>query len=89
MECTTRFSGDRARDDFNSRADAFVDPVLMNAAINLIVAVAGGVSTELVKDFIRSRLFRSKPESVPEIRVIEQQHPATGDRRLVVQIDSP
>jgi hypothetical protein len=61
----------------------FIDPVLAQGLVSLAISVVGGLTTNLILDFIRARL---KAEGKKDAAVeVEQRELPTGERLLIVR----
>jgi hypothetical protein len=62
----------------------FLDPMLAQGLVSFAVSVAGGLTTNLILDFIRARLKAKGNESMPV--EIEQRELPTGERLLITRV---
>jgi hypothetical protein len=61
-----------------------LDPLLAHGLVSLAVSVAGGLTTNLILDFLRGRL-KAKGQENPAVE-IEQRELPTGERLLIARV---
>ena len=62
----------------------FLDPLMAQGLVSLAVSTAGGLTTNLILDFIRARLKTKGKEETPI--EIEQRELPTGERILITRV---